>query len=341
MKKIARLLAYGLFLALIFVASSCEKDLIPEEPINIGSKPLIKIDISKEVVDFNGSSSLSFEFANVNTNNGDSISINGLKLKELSGNVQLKELKRDTTFVFFAENKQGEVSEIRKITVRPQTFLPPVIVLSFSPTILPIGGGRGILTFEGSLFDSVFFEGKWYLANENNITTEIITEDTILTLTAKGPGGLTNASVNVYVEQPPVPFTANQDMASGPWSMFLMEEAYDKVNGPWTEVPINYSDACMIDDFWHFYLSPNKYCSYEQGLLCTGVVAPLIIWGSWTLNDNILSGPGGFETKEVTFHSQTLMVWILTGSETNLQTGETVIKYFRQSFRHPNTQSHF
>lgn len=141
-----------------------------------------------------------------------------------------------------------------------------------------------------------------------------------------------DTSITIEVDEP-LPTQEELYLCSGNWLMNKFRKSYT-LAGPWVEIQYNYSEPCMQDNFWRFYLPPERLVTYDQGELCSGGIAPILYW-NYILSNNILSGLYGFETKTIIYLDWNLLVWIVESSEYNIQTGEYTVVYFEKTFIHP------
>jgi hypothetical protein len=281
MKKIS-LFSIIFILSLLF--AGCEKG-IPEEPI-VGSKPSIEVTVSPVVdsIPFGGSASLNYVVKNVS--NGDSFTVNGVSTP-FSGNINISTLKKDTSFSFFAKNKFGQTTETKKILVKKEVVtLPlPTMILSVTPSTLPVGGGVATISWITTNASIVYYNGIGYGPTQF-VSTDWIYKDTVVSLMVVGAGGSKTFSSSIKVEEPPDPLVVLFGKMIGSWKFNQMMESLSLTSIIWENVTLSSYD---LDNIWIFNL--NHTAMIDEGLLRPDNLNRFVNFLNWNLEpDSTISG---------------------------------------------------
>lgn len=257
----------------IFV--SCEKDPIVPEPVG---QPVITISQS---LSSDGVVTVKWEVKNV-----DAVFCNGMLVVNNSVSFPVC----DSTLVFMAKNKLYNISEIIQVS-KPA-----------SPT------GEVSFTYNGVAVDSLPYPGGEIVATVNFTNGFLVFNDITY---KKSPVSITLSTIGTDVfdftikgvcEEITIPLvvpvkdltTREQQIIFGSWYEGYSRESYTGPDGPWEETNIDYSDPCVQDNVWKFFVDTQyqRKVNFDQGVLCAGGVAPIFTFGWRIEDDSIFIGNG-------------------------------------------------
>jgi hypothetical protein len=265
MKKIIFLLV-GLFLSLLF--AGCEKDLDPVTP-EVVNTPVITVTYTTT----DGCVTLNWDIKPA-----ESVFL-GTTPVAVKGDTIIN-IKNDTTFVFTAENKGKKAKESFFIEAKDVILPLPTLILSVSPSTLPVGGGIATISWIANNATIVYYNGIGY-GPTSVVATDWIIKDTIINLLAVGPGGSKTFGTSIKVEEPLDPIVIWFGQMIGSWKLSQMMESYNLITITWENVTLFPSD---IDNVWTF--NEDHTAVIDNGLLRPNNIDRFVNFSNWNLESN-------------------------------------------------------